>query len=90
MSENEWMKDPSLSNIDTAKLDFMQKMFLESKALSTKELLPFFMALAMRSKKEHIQFTEDEVDRIISVLKLNSSSEELAKMDFILKRMGKK
>lgn len=90
MEENSWMKDPSLADIDPVKLEFMQKMFLESKTLSQKELLPFFMALAMRSKKQNIHFTEDETNRIIAVLKANSTPEELNKMDFIMKKMGKK
>ncbi|NLL79898.1 MAG: hypothetical protein GX234_08930 [Clostridiales bacterium] len=89
MTENSWMKDPSLADIDSRKLDFMQKMFIESKSLSKKEMMPFFMALAMKSKKENIQFTEDETNRIIAVLKANSTPEELKKMDFVMKKWGK-
>ncbi|MBO5292255.1 MAG: hypothetical protein J6B10_03625 [Lachnospiraceae bacterium] len=90
MEENSWMKDPSLADIDPKKLNFMQKMFLESRSLSQKEMIPFFMALAMKSKKENIHFTEDETNRIISVLKANSTPDELRKMDFIMKKWGKK
>lgn len=90
MDETSWMKDPSLSNIDGKKLQFLQKMFFESRSLSQKELMPFFMALAMRSKKENIHFTEDETNRIIAVLKNHSTPDELSKIDFVMKKWGKK
>ena len=90
MSENSWMNDPSLADIEVKKLDFMQKIFLESRSLSQKELIPFLMALAMRSRKENIRFTEDETNRIIAVLKQHSTPEELNKIDFVLKKWGKK
>lgn len=90
MDANSWMKDPSLSNIDIKKLQFMQKIFMESRSLSPKELMPFFMALAMRSRQENIHFSEDETNRIIAVLKQHSTPDELNKMDFIMKKWGKK
>lgn len=90
MSESSWMQDPSLADIDAKKLDFMQKMFLESRNLSQKELVPFLMALAMRSRKENIRFTDDETNRIIAVLKKYSTPDELSKMDFVMKKWGKK
>ena len=83
------MKDPSLTGIEDKKLQFMQKMFVESKSLSKSEMIPFFMALASKSKRENIQFTEDETKRIVSVLQANSTPEELAKMNLIMKRWGK-
>lgn len=84
------MKDPTLSHIDKNKLQFMQKMFVESKDLTQKEMMPFFMALAMKSKKEHIRFTKEEADAIIAVLKANSSPQELTQMDRIMKMYQQK
>lgn len=84
------MKDPTLSHIDKNKLEFMQKMFVESKDLTQKEMMPFFMALAMKSKKEKIRFTKEEADAIIAVLKANSSPQELTQMDRIMKMYQQK
>lgn len=88
--EQDWMKDPTLSHIDKNKLQFMQKMFVESKDLTQKEMMPFFMALAMKSKKEKIHFTKEEADAIIAVLKANSSPQELTQMDRIMKMYQQK
>lgn len=88
--ENDWMKDPSLEGISPEKLLFMQKMFVESRQLSQKEMVPFFMSLAMKRKKEKISFTKEEADAVIAVLKKNSSSDELAQMDKIMKMYQKK
>ena len=54
MSEAIWMNDKRIASIPKEKLDFLQKMFFESKNLSQKELMPFLMALAGRAKKEKI------------------------------------
>lgn len=88
--ENEWMNDPSLSHIDKNKLQFMQKMFVESRNLSQKQMMPFFMSLAMKSKKEKISFSQEEAETVIAVLKKNSTPQELAQMDQIMKMYQKK
>ena len=49
-----WMQDPSLKGISMEKLDFLQKMVFESSSLSQKELMPFLMALAQKSRTANI------------------------------------
>lgn len=89
--DTEWMNDPRIASIPKEKLDFLQKMFFESKKLTQKELMPFLMALAGRAKKEKISFDQQEVDNILSVLKENSSPEECKKIDQTLRLFsGKK
>lgn len=90
MTDTKWMLDPLLSDLDQTKLDFMQKLVFELYALAEKDRLPFLLALANRAKKENISFTEEEVDRIITVLKKNSSPEEINKMDKMLKMFAAK
>ena len=80
-NDSEWMNDPRIASIPKNKLDFLQKMFFESKNLSKKELMPFLMALAGRAKKEQITFESEEVDMILTVIKDNSSPEECQKID---------
>ena len=91
MSEAIWMNDKRIASIPKEKLDFLQKMFFESKNLSQKELMPFLMALAGRAKKEKISFEQSEVDLILSVIREHSSPEECKKIDQTLKLFsGKK
>lgn len=90
-ADTEWMNDPRISSIPKNKLDFLQKMFFESKNLSKKELMPFLMALAGRAKKEQISFEQQEVDMILAVIKENSTPEECKKIDQTLRLFsGKK
>lgn len=81
MSEHEWMDDERVASIPKEKLDFLQKIFFESKKLTPKEQLPFFMALAGRAKKEHISFSQEEINMIINVIKEHATPEETAKIN---------
>ena len=86
MSEiTNWMKDPELVNIETNKLTFLEKMLFESKKHTGKELMPFFMSLAMKAKNENITFSENEINKIIPVLKKYASEDEIKKMDQVIK-----
>lgn len=85
MSELTWMDDQRISSIPKNKLDFLQKIFFESKNLTQKEQLPFFIALAGRAKKENISFTQDEINLILDVIKEHSSPEELQKINQTIK-----
>ena len=81
MSELQWMTDPRVNSIPKVKLDFLQKIFFESKNLKQKEQLPFFMALAARAKKEQISFSQEEIDIILEVIKEHSSPEDVQKIN---------
>lgn len=85
MANPTWMNDVSLKDISKVKLDFLQKLVFESEHLTKKEQMPFLFALASRTKKEKIQFSQDEISRIVAVLKRNATPEEAAKMDKMLK-----
>ena len=81
----DWMKDPALMDIPIQKLQFLQTMLFESQKYSGKEMLPFFMSLAMKAKKQNISYSENEINKIIPVLKKFASEDEIAKMDQIIK-----
>lgn len=81
----DWMQDPALINIPIQKLQFLQSMLFESQKHSGKEMLPFFMSLAMKAKKQNITYSQDEIDTIIPVLKKFASDEEIAKMNQVIK-----
>ena len=86
MSEkSNWMNDPELTNIPVNKLMFLESMLFESQKHSGKELMPFFMSLAMKAKKENITFSENEINTMIPVLKKYASDDEIKKMDQVIK-----
>ncbi len=84
MSDQNWMNDERIKDIDKNKLDFLQKLVFEMQKLSDKEKLPFLMALATSTKKKNISFSEQEITSIIEVIQEHSSPEELSKMNKIL------
>lgn len=86
-SATEWMSDPALAGIPKEKLQFLQNMFFESQKLSDKEKLPFFLSLAQKAKSNHIQFTQEEIDLILPLLRSKSSPEELQKIDKLMNMM---
>ena len=81
----DWMTDPALMNIPIQKLQFLQTMLFESQKHSGKEMLPFFMSLAMKAKKQNISYSQEEIDIIIPVLKKFASEDEIQKMNQIIK-----
>lgn len=84
------MQEPSVQDIPKEKLDFLQKLVFESKSLSQKELLPFLMALAQRSREEHISFSQQEMNAIIDAIKKYSTPDEINKMNQIMRLMAQK
>lgn len=86
MANQNWMQDASLKNIDSSKLDFLQKLVFEMNSLSDKEKLPFLLALANRARKENISFSNEEMETIIAALKKYSTPEEVRKMDMMLQK----
>ncbi|MGN1314584.1 MAG: hypothetical protein ACI4VG_06150 [Lachnospiraceae bacterium] len=79
--DNQWMQDMELKSIPIFKLEFLQEMLFESKKHTGKELFPFFMSLAAKSRAKNISFSQDELDILIPVLKKYASEEEVKKMN---------
>ena len=88
--ETSWMQDPAIQSIPQEKLQFLEKMFFESKKLSNKEKLPFFLSLAKKAKDSKIQFSKEEIDIILPVIKKNATPEELVKIDKMMGMMKSK
>lgn len=78
--------DPRLKDIDKAKLVFIQKLFFESKQKTQRELLPFFLSIAKMAKEMNIQFSEDEVNKIVEVIKESSTPEESERISLMLNK----
>lgn len=87
MNKPEWMNDPSLADIDQAKLDFLQKLVFESQNLSPKEMLSFLMNVSQRGKDSSVSFTKEEMNRVIAVLKQHSTPDEITRIDKAVRLM---
>ena len=93
---NEWMNDPELENIDKAKLDFLNKMFVQSTTINNsgtqaerqKKMMAFLFSLGKLSKDNNISFQKEDVELIFSVLKKYSTSDDIEKMKKISSFFG--
>lgn len=83
----EWMKDPSLSGIDPAKLAMLQSFANQGAGKTQNDILPLLMSAAASSKKKGLQFTPNEMEMIVNVLKAGKSPQETARMDKMLSLM---
>ncbi len=90
-TSNEWMNDPALQNIDRAKLDFLDKMFVQSTAINNdgtpqqrqKKMMAFLLSLSKLSQENNISFQKEEVELIFTVLKKYSTPDDIDKMQKI-------
>lgn len=79
--DQEWMKDPTLSGIDSHKLEQLSALARQGSSMNQKELLPFLLAAASKSKNQNMNFSTIEAQTILSVLKKNKSKEEQDRID---------
>ena len=85
--DNNWIHDQDLSGIDIQKLQTLASLAEQGNGLGQKELLPFLIAAASRTDKQSVQFSSNEMQLILSVLKKNKTPEEQQKMDRIFSLM---
>lgn len=78
---NEWMNNPLLKNMDPAKLELIRMAASQTNGKSGKDLAPILMALITSANKKGIQFTSDEINLVLEILKEGKSKEEQAQMD---------
>lgn len=87
---NDWMNDPALAGIDKAKLEFLQALVFESRTLKKEQMLPFLMAVAKKGQADHIAFSNEEIETIVTAIKKESSPEETATIDKMMRMYKKK
>lgn len=81
---NDWMKDESLKNIDSYKLEFLQALVFESSNLKKEQMLPFLMAVMKRGQDKKISFSESEINAIVTVLRKHATPDEISKIEKIM------
>lgn len=82
-----WENDPLLSSIDPAKLAMLQSFINQGNNKSQNDILPLLMKAASSSKKQGMQFSPEETQLMIQVLKKGKSQQEIEKMDRIIALM---
>jgi len=82
--QNDWMKEESLKDIEPYKLDFLQALLFESSNLKKEQMLPFLMAVAKRGQEKKVTFSDEEINKIVAVLKKHATPEELVKIEKVM------
>lgn len=82
----EWMNDPLVKDIPQRKLDFLGKMFMESRGKNQKQMMSYIMPLMKKARAEKLTFSQGEINACIQAIKNHSTQEELEKIDTILKK----
>ncbi len=83
----DFMNNENFKNISPEKLKFLMQFAAQNKSGNAKEMSNLIMNAVGNAKKEGIQFSPNETDFIIQVLKQNMSPEEQRKADQILMLM---
>lgn len=87
--DNTWMNNPNLNGIDKNKLEMLSQLASQgqSQTHSQSDLMPFLMMAANSSREKGLQFTGNEIDMIIEVLKIGKSPQEIAQIEKMLMLM---
>lgn len=88
--QNDWMKDEVLKDIDPYKLEFLQALIFESSNLKKEQLMPFLMAVMKRGKEKNVSFSDEEITKIVNVIRKYASPEEIAKIEKIMSMRPRK
>lgn len=82
--KKDWSKDPSLSGIDSERLQALQEMAAQSRGKSQAEMMPFLLSL-MHGQGQNAKFSTSEADLIISAIKAGKSKQEAARIDQLVR-----
>lgn len=87
--DSSWMNNPNLNGIDKNKLEMLSQLAMQgqSQANNQSDLMPFLMMAANSSKEKGMQFSTNEMDMIIEVLKMGKSPQEVAQIEKMLTLM---
>ena len=78
---NEWMEHPKLADLDPLKQELIRTAAMKANGKNGKALAPVMMSLITGANKKGIRFTQDEISRILSILKEGKSHQEQAQID---------
>lgn len=80
-----WMQDSELSNISKDKLMLINSFLTDTGRMNQKEMMMFIMNIVKKCKEQNIQFSKEEMEQILSVVKKHATPDELSKIDKVMK-----
>ncbi len=81
-----WMEDESVRHIPKEKLEFLGELAQGGHGKNQKEMMTYVMTVMKKAREKGLTFSPTELQIIIAAIKKNSSPEELAQMDEIMKK----
>ena len=81
----DWSKNDALSNINPQKLELLQSFLSQGSHNSPNEMLSILMAASSASKKKGLQFTPEEIEQIIAVVRMGKSPAEQARIERMMR-----
>ena len=87
MNQNFFENNPMLQNMSPEKLQFLTSFANAKKPNSMQEMMPFLLSFINSAQSKNIQFSNNETDLLINILKQSMSPEESAKADKIIQLM---
>lgn len=88
MINNKWMDDPVLSNISKEKMDILMKIMDGSDGMEARQMLTYFIQESNKASKDGVNFTDEETEAILNVMKQNMTPAEIKKIDTIKKMVA--
>lgn len=85
---NQWMDNPALNGISDEKLEVLNKILSGSSGMEPKQMLTYFIRESNSASKNGINFTNDETEAILSVLKTRMKPEDVKKIDMLKKMVA--
>lgn len=81
----DWSKNDALSNINPQKLELLQSFLSQGGHNSPNEMLSILMAASSASKKKGLQFTPEEIEQIIAVVRMGKPPAEQARIERMMR-----
>lgn len=88
MNSPSWKNHPTLKKMDAEKLNWLEKLADQTAKQKPDNILPFLLAVNSNAKKKGIQFTDEETDVILCVLRENMTPEEQKRVDSLRKMLS--
>ena len=85
---NEWLNHPLLQNMDPIKLELFQRAAKQTQGKSGKDMVPIMMALITSAQRNRIQFSPEEMNLILEILKEGKSEKERSDIDRTIQMVG--
>jgi uncharacterized NAD(P)/FAD-binding protein YdhS len=88
MDSRQWFNNDALKNIDMQKMMMLQELLKQSNGKQSNEMLPFLMAASRQANSKGLNFSKDEMQLIINVLKKDMSPAEQDRTAKMLSLLG--